>query len=230
MIKRNTILVALAFCLTATASQANDIFNYTLLEGEVVRDDSGETGLAWDGHGWIGGDVNKFSWETEGEFDGHVIEEAEVQVFYQRMISDFWDMKAGLRQNIEPDPLSYAAIGITGLAPYWFEVEAMAYLSENGDVSTRIDLEYELLFTRRLIGSPYIEIEAYANDVPELGMGSGLATTEVGFQLRYEITRKLAPYVDITYERAYGSTADMARAAGEDDASTTLRLGLRVIF
>lgn len=230
MIKTTFAALALSICALTTTAQANDIFSYTLIEAEIVRHEGGDTGLELESHGWIGGDVYKFAWSLDAEHDENDFEAAEAQAYVRRMISPFFDVKAGLRQDIEPDPLSYAMVGVEGLAPYWFEVDAEAFLSENGDVSTRIEVEYELLFTQRLIGTPHVEIEAFANDVPELERGSGLATTEVGFQLRYEITRKLAPYVDLTYERSYGGTADFARAAGEDDESMAIRFGLRVIF
>jgi copper resistance protein B len=48
--------------------------------------------------------------------------------------------------------------------------------------------------------------------------------------MRYEITRKFAPYVDLVWERQLGETASITRAAGEDVENTTLRVGLRVWF
>ena len=222
--------IPLLLSVLANPTLASETFTYTFLEGEAVKNDSSESGFAWDGHGWIGGDYNKFSWKTEGETHEGELDEAEVRALYSRLIAPFWDLQAGVRYDFEPEGLAYATIGVSGLAPYLFEVDAAAFLSEEGDVSARIELEYELLFTQRLIGSPHLEVEAFVSDVPELGMGSGLAIMELGFQLRYEVTRKLAPYIDLTYEHSYGGTADYARAAGEGVESTAFHFGLRIIF
>ena len=46
---------------------------------------------------------------------------------------------------------AHGVVALNGLAPYWFEVDASAFLSEKGDVTARIEAEYELLLTQRLI-------------------------------------------------------------------------------
>jgi copper resistance protein B len=178
----------------------------------------------------VGGDVNKLYVTAEGEADEHEVESAEVQVLWSRMIAPFWDVQAGVRHDFEPESLNHAVLGVQGLAPYLFEVDAAAFLSEDGDLSARAEVEYELLFTQRLILSPDVEVNAYASDIPELDVASGIATVEANLRLRYEVTRKFAPYVEVTYERALGETADLRRAAGDDVDATIVRAGLRLIF
>jgi len=224
------LFVLSAFTPGASALAAESaIFSNAILETDIAEQDS-ETVLTWDGQGWIGGDFHKLWVKSEGEWSESAFEEAEVQALYSRMIAPFWDVQAGVRYDFEPDGLAYAAIGIMGLAPYWFEVDTALFLSEEGDASVRADFEYELLFTQRLIGSPYIEVEVFASDVPDLEVGAGIATIDSGFQLRYEITRKFAPYIDINYARAFGTTANMRRAAGEDVEDVTIRFGLRLVY
>ena len=223
--------LALALVGLPTLAQAmgDDIFTYARIEGDVGTSD-GDTVYSWDGVAWVGGDVNKLYLTTEGEADEHEIESTEVQLLWSRMIAPFWDVQAGVRHDLEPDGLTSAALGVQGLAPYLFEVDATAFLSENRDLFARAEVEYELLLTQRLILSPDVEINAYASDIPELEVGSGIATVEANLRLRYEITRKIAPYIELSYERALGDTADMRRAAGEDTEETIFRAGLRLIF
>ena len=103
---------------------------------------------------------------------------------------------------------------VQGLAPYWFEVDSALFLSDEGDVSARLEVEYELPFTQRLILQPRVEINAAFSDDEDLGIGSGLSTADAGVRLRYEIIREFAPYVGLTWSRSFGNTQDIQRAAG----------------
>jgi copper resistance protein B len=119
---------------------------------------------------------------------------------------------------------------VQGLAPYWFEVDTALFLSEDGDLSFRGEFEYDLLFTQRLILQPRLEINASADDVPELGLGSGVNNTEAGLRLRYEIKREFAPYIGVRWEQLYGDTKDIAEREGEPTSVTSLVLGFRIWF
>src|SRR3546814_8990685 len=124
----------------------------------------------------------------------------------------------------------YAALGVIGLAPYKFEVEATAYLGESGQVGLGAEAEYEMLFTNRLIGQWLVEGEAWSKDDPAVGIGSGLSKVEAGFRLRYEFHRQFAPYVGVVWERAYGGTADQRRARSGDVDDTRVVAGVRIWF
>jgi copper resistance protein B len=121
-------------------------------------------------------------------------------------------------------------LGIEGLAPYWFEVDAVAFVSNKGDVSARFEGEYDLRLTQKLILQPRIELDLALQDVPEIGLGSGLSAAEAGLRLRYEIAPEFAPYVGVAYERAFGDTAGFRRAAGEEAGGLSLLVGVRAWF
>lgn len=223
------LITALALWPSLASAMGNEPFYYARIDGDVGVNDS-DTVYSWDGAAWVGGDVNKLYVTAQGEADEHEVESAEAQILLSRMIAPFWDVQAGVRHDFEPGGLSHAVLGVQGLAPYLFEMHAAGFLSEDGDLSARAEVEYELLLTQRLILSPDVEVNAYASDIPELEVASGIATVEANLRLRYEITRKVAPYVEVTYERAFGGTADLRRAAGGDVEATIVRAGVRVIF
>jgi len=223
------LLVALLLWPSLAQAMEDQTYSYVRIDGDVGTN-NGETISSWDGIGWIGGDVNKLYVTSQGEANESGLESAEVQALWSRMIAPFWDVQAGVRHDFEPQGFTSAALGVQGLAPYLFEVDAHAYLSENGDLFARAEVEYELLFTQRLILSPDVELNVYASDVPELDVASGIATVEANLRLRYEVTRKFAPYAEVTYESALGDTADLRRAAGDDVDTTIFRVGLRLIF
>lgn len=205
------------------------------LEAERLeyRFGEGSPGLLFDGGGWWGGDRDKLRVKAEGEYDlnGHGLEEAELQALWSHAISPFFDLQAGIRRDFEPDPArSFAVISLEGLAPYWIEIDAAAFLSDDGELSARIEAEYELLLTQRLVLQPRVELDFAATSTEELGIGSGLSTAELGLRLRYEIRRAIAPYIGVSWSRAVGETADFARAAGEDPERASLVVGLRAWF
>jgi copper resistance protein B len=196
----------------------------------LIRD--GRDGYAWDAQAWYGGDIHKIWLKTEGEGSfGESAEHVEVQALYSRALDPWFNLQAGVRHDFRPDPeRTYAVLGLQGLAPYWFEVEGALFLSDKGDLSARFEAEYDQRLTQKLILQPNIEFDLAAQDVPELGIGSGLSSAELGLRLRYEFVPEFAPYVGVKYERAFGDTARFRRAAGEEAGGWSLLVGLRTWF
>lgn len=228
------LLVVLAAAAAPPANGAESAGPFTFFQADQLewRTDGDDSSIAWEAQGWIGGDDHKAWLKTEGEqvVDGE-LDEAEVQALYSRRISDFFDLQAGLRYDVRPEPeRAFAVLGLQGLAPYFIEVDAAGFVSEEGEVSLRLELDYELLVTQRLILQPDVEIDLAVQDVPERGLGSGFNEIELGLRLRYEIRRELAPYVGMHWERKLGETADLAREEGEDDDSLRFVAGLRFWF
>jgi copper resistance protein B len=207
-------------------------FSQVMLDRLEYRLGKGADGYHWEGEGWIGGDINRFAFKTEGEgeIDGRV-ESAEVQALYSRAIDPWFNLEAGIRHDFRPDPdRTYAVVGIEGLAPYWFEVSAQAFLSNKGDAHLRLEASYDQRITQRLILQPAAELNIAAQDVPELGIGSGLSDMELGLRLRYEFAREFAPYVGLNWERKLGDSARFARAEGEGASATSFVMGVRFWF
>jgi copper resistance protein B len=191
----------------------------------------GDDGYLWDVQGYYGGDYNKFWFKSEGEGSfGETIESAEVQALWSRAIAPFFDFQAGVRQDFTGPERTHAVVGIQGLVPYEFEVDAAAFLSNKGDLTARIEGEIDQFITQRLIVQPRGEIALSAQDIPELGIGAGIDTIEAGIRLRYEFAREFAPYIGIDQEWKIGNSRDFARAAGEDPSVTNYVVGVRFWF
>lgn len=204
---------------------------YVLFDQLEWQAGNGATAGSWDNKGWIGTDLDRFWFRTEGEAEDGDLGEAQAHALFGRAIHPWWDLVVGVRQDFRPGPQrTWAAVGIQGLAPYWFEVEATAYIGESGRTHLRVETEYELLFTNRLILQPLLELEMYGKSDPERGIGSGLSSGEAGLRLRYEMRRELAPYVGVTWSRKFFGTADFAEAAGEDTGGAKVALGVRMWF
>ena len=187
--------------------------------------------LAWDLSGWIGGDIDRLWLRSEGERSNGKTEDAEIQALWGQAISPWWDVVSGVRQDFKPGaPQTWAAFGLQGMALYNFEAEATAFLGENGQSAVRLEGDYDILLTNRLILQPTAELNVYGKNDPQRGVGSGLSNTEAGLRLRYEIRREFAPYIGVTWNRTYGNTASYAREEGEDRSEARLVLGVRMWF
>jgi len=207
------------------------IRSFFLIDQLEWQDADDGSALSWDASGWIGGDVDRLWLRSEGERLNGKTEEAELQALWGHAISPWWDVVAGVRQDFKPgDPQTWAAFGVQGMALYNFEAEATGFIGENGQSAARLEGDYDILLTNRLILQPTAEVNFYGNNDPARGVGSGLSDTELGVRLRYEIRREFAPYIGVTWNRVYGNTADYAREEGEDRSEARLVLGLRMGF
>lgn len=206
-------------------------FSQLMLNLAEVQFHDGRDGYRWDGEFWYGGDINRLTIKSEGEGTFRENAEGEVQALYSRAIGPYFNLQAGVRQDFAPGPdRTYATIGFEGLAPYWFDVEGALFLSDKGHVFGRLEGYYDQRITQRLVLQPRLEFNLSAQDVPLSGLGSGLTDAEAGLRLRYEISREFAPYVGASWERQFGDTARLSRAAGERTGGFSVVAGIRAWF
>lgn len=195
------------------------------LEGQVGN---GAGAFGWDTKGWVGQDRNRLWFRAEGERAGGRFDQAQTNLLYGRAISRWWDVTAGVRLDTLPDtPRSALAVGVQGLAPYWFEVEASAYVETSGRTHVRVETAYDLLLTNRLVLQPLLEFEVYGRGDPERRIGTGLSTGELGLRLRYLVRREFAPYVGVVWSRKFFGTGDLARDSDERTRTAKFAMGLR---
>ena len=196
------------------------------LEMQFVHGDSGSR---WDTRTWIGGDINRLWIRSEGDALDGVLDTAEAQVLYGRSFARWWDVVAGVRYDPRPSPAhTWFAIGVQGLAPYFVDVQATAFIGPSGHTAARIELEHELLLTQRFIMQSLVELSLSGKDDPDRGVGAGLSTGEVGFRFRYEIKREFAPYAGIVWHKKLFGTGDATRAAGGDAGGWHVVGGVRL--
>ncbi|HET6552003.1 MAG TPA: copper resistance protein B [Dyella sp.] len=172
---------------------------------ERSRSTSGEGATSWEAEAWFGHAIDRLWLKTEGERDA-TGSDGRIDLLWSHAWTSFWDGQLGVRQDIGLGPKrQWLAAGVQGLAPYWFESQATFYVGEQGRTALRLETRYELLFTQRLILEPKIEMNIYGKDDPQRGVSSGLSDAEAGLRLRYEVSRKFAPYVGVNWTRRFGS-------------------------
>jgi copper resistance protein B len=200
------------------------LFSQILIDRLEYRDSNGAPNAwLWDAQGWVGNDINRFWWKSEGEgpINGGGPEGSDLQLLYSRLISPFWNLQAGVRQSFNPDPdRRFAVVGFQGLVPLMLETDTALYVSDEGDVSASAEFEYEMLLTQRLILQPRLELSASFQDVPEYNLERGFNSSEVGLRLRYDLMREFSPYVGVSHERNYD----------EHESTTAMVVGLRAWY
>ncbi len=191
----------------------------------------GEDGYLWDVQGYYGNDTDKFWFKSEGEGSfGEAIEQAEVQALWSHAIGPFFDLQAGVRQDFHGAERTHLVVGAQGVAPYFLEIDIATFLSNKGDLTARIEGEYDHRLTQKLILQPRAEINLAAQDIPELEIGAGIDSIEAGLRLRYEITPEFGPYIGVEQEWKLGGSRDFAIDDGEDPSVTNYVIGLRFWF
>jgi copper resistance protein B len=196
-------------------------------EGRISR----ANGLRWEGEAWTGTDTDRLWLKSEGELQNGKLSDGQNEVFYDTPISTYFDLQAGLRYDLDSRAgRGWAALGIEGLSEYFFHVSATGYASDTGHFAAKLFASYDLLITQRLILQPEMEINLYSKSDPRRLVGAGFSDLDTGLRLRYEISRKFAPYVGLTQERKFGRTATLAVLAGEQKDALRFTIGVRSWF
>jgi copper resistance protein B len=213
-----------------------DVIAWKVLAEQLELVATGDGSAAsWEVQGWVGGDYDRLWLKFEGDDGAPDDGDFEVQALYSRLIAPYWDLQAGVRydRTLAQGPVrqrAHLVVGLEGLAPYWFEVEPALFVSDDGDVSARLEASVDLLITQRLVLQPNVEINVAAQSVEEWGIGSGLNDLEMALRLRYEIRPEVAPSLGVQWKGLFGETGDLAEQRAEPRRATTFLVGLRAWF
>jgi copper resistance protein B len=195
-----------------------------------ARTAGSENVFRWDGEGWLGTDMNRLWVKSEGTTGADGTSDGDHEVLYDHPVPrmKYFDAQAGVRADVDSRPKRvWAAMGMEGLAPYFFEFQPTFYISDGGHVAGRIEGSWDVDITQRLVVQPQAELNFYNKDDPGRMTGSGLSDIDTGVRLRYEATRKVNPYIGWVYEGKFGNTAAYARRAGEAVDNSSFVLGVR---
>jgi copper resistance protein B len=211
----------------------NSVLAHARLDQFEGRSSGSESEFRWDGEGWIGTDMNKLWVKSEGFSDNSAVSDGDHEALYDRPIPRlrYFDAQVGARADLDSGPhRAWAALGIEGLAPGYFEIAPTLYIRDGGNVSGRVVASYDLLITQRWIAQPEAELNFYSKDDSGRRIGSGLSDLDAGLRMRYEFSRKFAPYIGFAYNGNYGNTASYLRAAGETTSDAQFVCGIRLWY
>jgi copper resistance protein B len=196
------------------------------LEFEADRD---RTSMSWDAQGWYGTDYDKLWVKSEGAPSASGSATGRNEVLWDRVISRWWSLQAGVRVDLAQGPSrGWAVAGLEGLAPYRFDLEAALYLADAGRSAARLRAQRDLLVTQRFILQPEFEAEFYGRSDAARQLGAGLSDLQLALRARYEIRREIAPYIGLAWRCDFGATAQYARADRAPAAALEWVAGLHV--
>jgi copper resistance protein B len=198
---------------------------------QLEKRNGDEDPFVFEAQAWIGYDLDKMGLKTEAERVAGAYESLELQLLYSKAISPFWNIQFGARRDFKPEPeRNWGVIGFQGVAPYYLEIDTALFIGESGRTALRLEVEYELMLTQRLVLIPEIELNFFGKTDEETESGSGLSNSEVGLRLAYEIRREFSPYIGVNWERKYGTTASFAKDDGESTHDAQLVIGVSAWF
>lgn len=228
---KKMFILSFAFLAASQAFAMGDgdpVVTFFSLDEFETRQQSGHDPLAWRGAIATGTDWHQLWFQSKGERVNGETEEHELQLYYSRAISPFWNVNVGWRGDIDPDPeRHWLQLGVAGEAPFFIETEATLFVGNDGRSAFRLKTEKEMMLTQRWSLTPEVVADFHGHNDAETGTGSGLSTLEAGIRLGFQVTPQFSPYIGINWEKSFGNTADFARAEGEDVDSTQFVLGFR---
>lgn len=209
----------------------DEMYHQILIDQLEYVKAAGGQGWSWDGEAWLGGDINRLWLKSSGERLYGKTDDARVEALVSHAYSTYWNAQIGVRHDFGNGPSrDWAAIGVEGLAPWFFNVEATAYIGTSGRTAFRARTSYDVLLSQKLFLTPEAEINVYGKADPEREIGSGISDIRLGLRLRYQLRREVAPYVGFVWGRRFGRTADFSREDGEPVSDKELVVGVTLWY
>jgi FtsP/CotA-like multicopper oxidase with cupredoxin domain/uncharacterized protein involved in copper resistance len=182
--------------------------------------------------GLYGQDYNKLElFINDAEMNKGKIENADVDIFYWHLLSQFWAIKAGANYFYRPADVPYwqPGIGIEGLAPYFIDVDFRAYY-HSGSAKFDLELSRDCQITNNFIIRAAIRGIGATKTVSRAQLGSGLNQMRYIIRPYYRIAPGFNIFAEYEYERNYGTYKNLQTIAGEPKVQNTVTVGIGIVF
>ena len=209
------------------------IYQVTRLENAWIVDEDGKGNLGTKFDTLIGTDENRLFLKANLDKAEGNDPKYDVSALYSRNVAPFWDIQAGVRYSEDRNNNSNrvdGVVGILGLAPYFFETQAYLYGGENNFWGASFDVDRDLLLTQKLITQPYIEADIVLNDNSDFASKTGLSELKTGIKTRYEITKRIRPFVDVAYQYEKGLKETRFQQATDSEKGWLYGAGIEFVF
>ena len=209
------------------------IYQATKLENAWIVDEDGKGTLGTKFETLIGTDENRIFIEANLAKPESSDINYDISALYSRNVAPFWDVQTGVRYSEDRNNNSNrvdGVVGILGLAPYFFETQAYLYGGENNFWGASFDVDRDLLLTQKLITQPYIEADIVLNDNSDFASKTGLSELKTGIKTRYEITKRIRPFVDVAYQYEKGLKETRFQQATDSEKGWLYGAGIEFVF
>lgn len=210
------------------------IYQTTKFSNEWVIDNDGKGSLGSSFETLIGTDENRVFVEANLNKAESNDPNYDVSALYSRNVAAFWDVQAGVRYSEDKNNRNSnridGVIGLLGLAPYFFETKAYLYGGENNFWGASFEFDRDLLLTQKLITQPYIAADIVFNDNSDFATKSGLSELKTGIKTRYEINKRIRPFVDVAYQYEKGQKLTTFQEATDSEKGWLYGAGIELVF
>lgn len=180
----------------------------------------------------FGSDFHKLQlYSEDAEIKKGKLENADLDILYWHLISQFWALKGGVNYSYPPaqKPYLQPVIGIEGIMPYFIDTDMKVYWHKN---STKLDIQLSRdtqitnnFFVRTGIRSIWATRAVKADEI-----GSGLNQMQYKIRPYFRLTPGSTIFAEFEHLRDTGNLRDMRREAGESAVENTLIFGVSVLF
>ena len=210
------------------------IYQTTKFSNEWIVDKDGKGSLGSSFETLIGTDENRVFVEANLNKAESNDPNYDVSALYSRNVAPFWDVQAGVRYSEDKNNRNSnridGVIGLLGLAPYFFETKAYLYGGENNFWGASFEFDRDLLLTQKLITQPYIAADIVLNDNSDFAAKSGLSELKTGIKTRYEINKRIRPFVDVAYQYEKGQKLTTFQEATDSEKGWKYGAGIELVF
>lgn len=211
------------------------IYQRTVLEQQWSKQADGQGQWSSELQTWVGTDENKIlirAHTNKAESESY---HYDVAGLYSRNIATFWDAQVGFqylndRARIKDTDQVKLMFGVQGLVPYYFETEAYMYVGQDDQLSLSFETERDILLTQKWIVQPYLNLNFVLQDHSKYAEKTGVNQAQFGVETRYEITKKIMPYLDVAYSYDAGQKQTSWQQHISSDWQWVYGAGLRLKF
>ena len=182
--------------------------------------------------GLYGPDYNKLELFTnDAEVNKGTVEDADIDIFYWHLISQFWAIKGGANYTYRPANTPYwqPGIGIEGLMPYFIDTNVRGYY-HSGSTKLDIELSRDTQITNNFFIRAGIRSILASKTVTQAAIGSGINQMRYIVRPYYRLMPALNLYAEYEHEQDYGAFRQNQINAGETAIQNTVTFGLTVLF
>lgn len=182
--------------------------------------------------GLFGPDYNKLElFSNDAEINNGSVEDADIDIFYWHLLSQFWAIKAGANYFNQPSATPYwqPGVGLEGLMPYFIDTDARVYYHD-GSAKLDLELSRDTQITNNVFIRVGIRGIAASKTIAADEIGSGLNQIRYTLRPYYRVMPGLFVFTEYEHDQDYGVLRNILLSKNESSTEDTLTFGFSVIF
>jgi CopA family copper-resistance protein len=182
--------------------------------------------------GLYGYDYNKLQiFVNDAEVSKGSVENADIDIFYWHLMSQFWAVKGGANYYYRPatSPYWQPGVAIEGLMPYFIDTDVRGYLY-GGSAKLDVELSRDTQLTNNFFIRLGVRSILASKTVTNAAIGRGLNQMRYIVRPYYRLMPGLNLVAEFEREESYGAFKNIQRNDGDSTSENTFTLGLSMLF